>query len=409
MHNSPRVLRPSGWFPVIGSFRAAVWAGSVLLAGHILTGWTGSEPLRGASASPPASPVDAESTDPLAAPAPATAHGANGSELWDGTANGRRLEKGMATPALRGVAWQISRSKDITGEARKRFAEIAELGANCVLLTAPGYWEYEWSERIQLDKESIPSAQQWREICTIAHDKHLRVILMPILQLRDSRTVDWRTTITVPDWDRWFERYTGFILHFAAIAADNGIEVLCIGSDLASSEFKEAHWRRLIQDVRRIYSGKLTYSANWDHYRAVQFWDALDFVGMNGSYPLAATAHPTEDQLHRECEATRNAILGWQSAIHKPILFTQVGWCSQEGASQEPWNPYRQAEATLEGIEEQRRCYRAFMDTWARAQEVAGIIWWEWTDATGGPNDSSYTPRGKAAEQELRGWFSHAR
>ena len=86
-----------------------------------------------------------------------------------------------------------------------------------------------------------------------------------------------------------------------------------------------------------------------------------------------------------------------------------MGWCSQEGASIEPWNYYYKQEATEGGFEEQRNCYRAFMETWSNTPQVGGIIWWEWTEGAGGREDYNYTPRGKPAERALRAWFQNIR
>ena len=74
----------------------------------------------------------------------------------------------------------------------------------------------------------------------------------------------------------------------------------------------------------------------------------------------------------------------------------------------EPWNYYYKQTATPGGLEEQRRCYRAFMETWKNSPVVGGIIWWEWLNTTGGSDDFNYIPKGKPAENELRQWFQSA-
>jgi hypothetical protein len=107
----------------------------------------------------------------------------------------------------------------------------------------------------------------------------------------------------------------------------------------------------------------------------------------------------------KEWAPIKRNILKWQDKIDKPLLFTEAGWCSQEGTTIEPWNYYYRQEATPAGLEEQRRCYRAFMDTWKNVPQVGGVIWWEWTNSEGGSEDYNYTPKGKPAEQELREWF----
>jgi len=115
----------------------------------------------------------------------------------------------------------------------------------------------------------------------------------------------------------------------------------------------------------------------------------------------------TDQAWHRQ--PIKRGILRWQRKVGKPLLFTEVGWCSQEGASIEPWNYYYHQIPSQAGLTEQLNCYLAFMKTWADTPEVGGVIWWEWSDAPGGPEDYSYTPRGKPAEKALRRWFHAAR
>ncbi|RMF76353.1 MAG: hypothetical protein D6744_12415, partial [Planctomycetota bacterium] len=81
----------------------------------------------------------------------------------------------------------------------------------------------------------------------------------------------------------------------------------------------------------------------------------------------------------------------------------------QEGAATAPWNYYQNMKATPAGHEEQRRLYEAFLRAWDGADGLAGVIWWEWTDAPGGGEDFNYTPRGKPAEKVLRRWFQQTR
>jgi hypothetical protein len=105
-------------------------------------------------------------------------------------------------------------------------------------------------------------------------------------------------------------------------------------------------------------------------------------------------------------EPIKESILEWQGTIGKPILFTEVGWCSQEGASIEPWNYYHKQEASTKGHEEQRACYEAFLRAWGSVPQVGGVIWWEWTTYGGGATCYNYTPKGKPAEKVLRRWLA---
>ncbi|UCD27442.1 MAG: hypothetical protein JSV03_09970 [Planctomycetota bacterium] len=308
-----------------------------------------------------------------------------------------------------GVAWQIHHSKDCVEKAGKILSEIADLGADTVLISNAGVQEHAGSETFRIDPEVTPTPQQWQQIFKIAHDNGLRVILMPIVLLSDPRGSEWRGVINPPSWDDWLEQYRKFMLHFARIAADGKVEVLIVGSELVSAKTYVEHWQTIIREVRKVYPGKLSYSGNWDHYKHVEFWDELDLIGMTSYYKLSEDPNPTLKKLIDEWKPIKAGLLRWQKKIGKPLLFTEVGWCSQEGASVEPWNYYHNQNATHAGHQEQRRNYLAFMDTWKDTPEVGGIIWWEWPDSDGGQDDYNYTPKDKPAEGELRRWFQNIR
>jgi len=307
--------------------------------------------------------------------------------------------------AYHGLAWPIHQSHGCVARATRILGQVADLGADTVLIANAGYQEHAGSEAFQIDPAVTPSPAQWQQIFKIAHDNGLRVILMPIILLSDPRGTEWRGVITPPSWDDWFEQYRQFLLHFARIAARGRVEVLMVGSELVSTEKYTDQWRRVIREIRRVFSGKLSYSANWDHYKVIEFWDDLDLVGMTSYYKLSSDPNPSLESLIQAWKPIKRGLLRWQQRIGKPLLFTEVGWCSQEGASIEPWNYYYRQTPTEAGLQEQRRCYLAFMETFKNTPQVGGTIWWEWTDSPGGGQDFNYTPKGKPAEVALRDWF----
>jgi hypothetical protein len=310
---------------------------------------------------------------------------------------------------LHGMAVQVTHVYDVVNRTKKLLSEVANLGADTVMLSVARYQEHAASPAIYNDPERMPTEEQWRQIIAAAHDQNLRVLLMPIVLLSDPKGTEWRGEIKPPNWDVWWKSYDDYIVHMARICETNHVEVMTVGSELVSTEKYTERWKKLIGDVRKVYKGKLSYSANWDHYRNIEFWSDLDYVGMTTYYQLSDEANPTLVALLDAWKPIKENILSWQKTVGKPIIFTEVGWCSQEGASVEAWNYYHKQQATEAGREEQRRLYKAFMETWRDVPQVGGVIWWEWTDSNGGNDDYNYTPRGKPAEKELRRWFRDRR
>jgi hypothetical protein len=287
--------------------------------------------------------------------------------------------------------------------------EIAALGANTVLFVVHGWQEHAGTLDLHIDARKTPEAGDLGKLIDHATAHGLRVILMPIVLLEHPRNNEWRGRI-IPegqDWDLWFKRYTNFIIHFAHIAEKHHVAVLMVGSELIKTETHTNRWKKVIEEVRQNYRGKLGYSSNWDHYQTTKigFWPLLDCVGMTTYYDLARSANPDMKEIDDNWARIKNDIQTFQREVRKPIIFTEVGWCSQEGSAHEGWNYYANQKATTAGHEEQLRLYKSFIKTWANEMGVGGIIWWEWDNTAGGKDDFNYTPRGKPTERLLRDWF----
>jgi len=183
----------------------------------------------------------------------------------------------------RGVAMQIQRV-DWIDKYEKSIDEIADLGADTVLLVIDSRQENGTSSHIYLDMRMTPTPEQLGELIDHAKKRKLRVVLMPIVLLDDPQGTEWRGTLKPDSWDKWFDSYRDMMTQFAWVAQGHGVDVLVVGSELVSSESNVKQWTSTIAKIRESYKGNLTYSANWDHYTALPFWDQLDLIGMNSYY-----------------------------------------------------------------------------------------------------------------------------
>ena len=181
----------------------------------------------------------------------------------------------------RGLAIQVASGYKPLETYGPLLPEIAGLGANAVLLSVAGYMEHARSQSIYIEARKLPAAEEFKALLRQARALGLKTIVMPIVLLKNPKGSEWRGVIEPPDWDDWWRQYTDFVLYFADICREGEAEGLMVGSELVSTEKSTERWVRVIEEVRpRFYGGKLGYSANWDHYREVNFWDHLDFIGM---------------------------------------------------------------------------------------------------------------------------------
>ena len=139
--------------------------------------------------------------------------------------------------------------------------EIARTGANTVCFSLAAYQENASSSSIFIDYRKVPSVKRMKKLIKVAHDKSLSVVMMPIVLLENPRSGEWRGKINPTNKEKWWKSYNEYILFYARIAADADAEVFIIGSELVSMEGENVRWRNLIRDVRKVYKGRLSYSA----------------------------------------------------------------------------------------------------------------------------------------------------
>ncbi|MDA0337583.1 MAG: hypothetical protein O2782_20655 [bacterium] len=246
-----------------------------------------------------------------------------------------------------------------------------------------------------------------------AHALGLQVMLKPHIWLQQKDDDAWRGRIGMnnePDWRLWFENYERFILHYARIAEREQVDIFCIGVELARTmKEREQDWRALIDRIRQVYHGPITYAANWwGEYDEIHIWDALDYVGINAFFPLSETGAPDLETLRVGARRVADEVELLQLTTHRPVIFTEVGYKSVRGATVTPWEWPRRIEPAVD-LELQSRAYQAVLEVMWQRPWFYGMYWWKWHSHTdhGGPRDGDFTPRGKPAERTLSQWYQH--
>lgn len=318
---------------------------------------------------------------------------------------------GLSTPKerdaafYRGVSLGLFASADEKKERseiyRVLLEEIRGLGATDVQLVVRWAQRDVSSTQIAPDPSVSTGDEELAAVIAAARDLGLRVFLMPIIHLERRSRGRWRGTIAPEDWDAWWTAYERFVLHYAELAEQTGVTLFSVGSELVSTEAQEARWRRLISKVRERYRGKLTYSANWDHFEPVRIWDAVDIAGVTAYQPLSSEDAPSEQTLRDGWRSFRTRLSRWAATGGHRYLFTEVGYPSNPHAAARPWD---HRERGSPNIPLQTACYRGLYETWQADDRLAGVFVWTWF-GRGGREDQSYTPRGKPAAEILRHWY----
>lgn len=287
---------------------------------------------------------------------------------------------------------------------------INELGADWIQLVPTWYMDDRSATEIKSLDEKTSTDECLERAIRTSHEVGLDVMLKPHV---DSLDGYFRGEIAPSDPEKWFESYGKMILHYADIAHENEVEIFVVGTELKSLS-EHAHtekWRMLISQVRQRYFNRLTYSANWDDYAQIEFWDDLDYIGIDAYFPLSDLDDPSMEDI----------LAGWQSytyqqvqrhwieeiqvfsqAEDKQVLFTEIGYGSQDGAAVQPWSQ----ENSQPNHELQARLYEAALRTFWNQPNFKGFYWWLW-DMQPDPRYevTGYMPK-EAALQQIKRWYA---
>ena len=287
--------------------------------------------------------------------------------------------------------------------------EIKALGATHVQLDVVWMQRTQQSVRIHRYPGVTPSDAAVLRTLRQAKERGLAATLFPIVRLEQHTRAQWRGTLApAAGVDAWFSSYRDFLVLMAALARRGEAAQLSVGSEFVSLEGEVFKWRVLIDEVRTHFAGDLLYSANWDHFAEVPFWDRLDEAGVTAYFELAHDdALPSERSLDEAWAAPRASLAAMRERVHKRLIVTEVGYPSLVGAAHKPWDETAVAAVDLEGQARLLGAFcRAFRPATDKSVAVDGFYVWNWFGS--GAADGSYSPRGKPAARAvaacMRSW-----
>ncbi len=285
---------------------------------------------------------------------------------------------------------------------------LAAMGANFISITPFGRVFDLRDTEIQLDFEAPYGLNRdgIRRFTEAAHARGIRVLLIPHLWVEAG---GWRGEMdpgTPERWDAYRTSYRRFLLTWAQNAADAGADGLSLGVECKSWSGRfPNYWRALIADVRAIFPGFLTYSANWDEVDDVIFSEDLDYLGINAFYPLASEHGASTADYIEGAHARVSALRALSERMQKPILFVEVGYTTRTDAAVEPWLWPDGMDGVVVDEHEQARALAASFDAFLPEPWFAGFFVWRYyarLDDVSQEAPWGFSPHAKEAEAVLR-------
>lgn len=246
------------------------------------------------------------------------------------------------------------------------------------------------------------------ECIRLAHINNIKVMLKPQVYIHGSWVGDVAFD-NEADWKEWEDRYSEFIHFYAKLAADNDVELFCVGTEykLAVQQRPE-YWKRLIAEIRSYYNGKLIYSSNWDGYDKVPIWDELDYIGISAYFPLTQQKTPNKNNLVKKWKPVKKKLKKFSEAHNKKLVFTEYGYLSIDKCAWKSWELEKGVKQKPINQKAQANAYHALLKTFMKEEWWGGGFLWKWfPDGMGheGYPERDYTPQGKLSEDVIREWY----
>jgi hypothetical protein len=300
---------------------------------------------------------------------------------------------------------------------------------------------------VYADSNYTDSASVIASTIAEANSRGLNVMVRPLIDFLAPSKIgtysvgDWRSTYNPTNAATFFASYKSMIVSVAQLAQANGAASLSIGVELdqLTGPAYQSYWTDIIIAVRAVFSGKLTYSSEWDDNVSpwqgshglpagtgnlatqVSFWSQLDYLGIDAYPPISNAASPTVSQLvagWTQVPTVSNtlATTGNQSLISYfasvatatglPLIFTELGYESATDAASQPFGSSTNSyDPSL-----QSNLYAAFFEAWRQSgnDTLSGVYFWNWDPnaAEVGPaHGANFSPQGEPAQAVITANF----
>lgn len=296
----------------------------------------------------------------------------------------------------------------ISQKATESLEHLSDIGVNAVAIvpytgmrnhTRPAYLPISNSPGSENDESIIHSLYAAQQL-------GMRTLLKPQVWLWSSWPGDVRMD-NEADWEAFFAYYYRWIRHYAMMGEMREADVFCLGVEFRHATLShEEEWRAMLQKIRGLFKGPITYAANWgEEFEGIGLWDELDYIGINCYYPLSQKDDPTDEELREGCQKIIAKIDRVYKKYKKPVLFTELGFRSVEA----PWKqPHEEAGSKAFNATHQARAYRIFSESMRGQPWCRGMFWWKWPTimTNQGDSDRRFIPYQKPAEDVVKAFYS---
>jgi len=296
-------------------------------------------------------------------------------------------------------------------KSQEMHKHLITIGYDIVQINTFAYMRNRKHTEVYYNNDPTLSNNYVKEEIKNLHSAGFKVMLKPHVWIggHELDPDNWRSKIEFSQKKKlnsWFSNYEKFITDQAVLAEELKVEIFVIGTELAGLSKYTDKWNNLIRKIRSVYSGRLTYAAEWKNAKNVNFWNSLDYIGIDAYYPLTEKNNPSVEELIDSWAKYDREFSTLYKEYGKKIIFTEIGYKSVEGTAKRPWE---WSHNTKYSEEEQAAAFEALSKFFANKPYLAGVFIWKYfTDNNSdekGNIKKGFTPYGKKAENVIIDWF----
>lgn len=271
--------------------------------------------------------------------------------------------------------------------SRRVLERLAALGLDVVALPVPVHARDQRATTVRpgLLLEGKGRARLARMVDD-AHAKGMSVAVVPHLTLDDGT---WRGELAPKAALRsdeaatrvFLASYGDVVVDLARLAESRCVEVFSLAVELKSLTRDPrfvGDFDALAARVRAVFTGTLTYSANWDEAADALGWSRVDVISVNAFAPLAHDLAADDAALVEGARAFQSALFALALREDRPVWMMEAGFKATRGSFVEPWR--WPAEIAAEKPERddgtQARAYRALLTAARENTALGGVLFW---------------------------------
>ncbi len=253
---------------------------------------------------------------------------------------------------------------------------------------------------------STPTVASFVQGVQEAHRQGYRVFVTPLVTV--GGPVGWSGAISFAmqqDEREWFASYWQTLRPYVVAAQQNGVEQLAIGTeeDWLQQYAPDVLWNTLIEQIRTVFSGKLTYDTNWTALAKMPpSWmrnSNLSTIGVSAYLSLTETRQHVKPQ---EMVALWKRVVtpqldSFAIRLGKPVIISEIGYRDSADTLYHVWESTSTAPVDAE---EQAAACNAALANATRDPHIAGIFFWGWD------NVGAFALHDQPAASVLYRWYS---